>query len=127
MRGATAVTDNAQLVKKVRFPAAVLVLAVILTGLLHEAIAGFVFSLVLLGIGELSWTTLPWLLVVLPIQLALTTGLGLFFATVTVYFRDTRTGFITATGWSWRPSMVRKTPQGHARLIFAELFGREPR
>jgi hypothetical protein len=45
---------------------------------------------------------------------------------LTVYIRDTRTGYITATGWSWRPSMVRKTPRGHARLIFTELFGREP-
>jgi hypothetical protein len=46
---------------------------------------------------------------------------------LTVYVRDTRTGYVTATGWSWRPSVVRKTPQGHARLILAELFGREPR
>jgi hypothetical protein len=45
---------------------------------------------------------------------------------LTVYIRDTKTGYITATGWSWRPSLVRKTPQGHARLIFTELFGREP-
>lgn len=45
---------------------------------------------------------------------------------LTVYIRDTSTGYITATGWSWRPSMVRKTPQGHARLIFTELFGRSP-
>lgn len=45
---------------------------------------------------------------------------------LTLYFRDTQTGHITATGWSWRPSIVRKTPQGHARLILTELFGREP-
>jgi hypothetical protein len=43
---------------------------------------------------------------------------------LTLYFRDTQTGYITATGWSWRPSMVRKTPQGHARLILGDLFGR---
>lgn len=45
---------------------------------------------------------------------------------LTVYILDTETGYITATGWSWRPSTVRKTPKGHARLIFSELFGREP-
>ena len=45
---------------------------------------------------------------------------------LTIYIRDTRTGYITATGWSWRPSIVRKTPQGHARLILSELFGRNP-
>jgi hypothetical protein len=45
---------------------------------------------------------------------------------LTIYIRDTRTGYITATGWSWRPSIVRKTPQGHARLILSKLFGRNP-
>ena len=49
----------------------------------------------------------------------------MFCAQLTVYVRDTRTGFITATGWSWRPSTVRKTPKGHARLIFTEMFGEE--
>jgi hypothetical protein len=49
----------------------------------------------------------------------------MFCVQLTVYIRDTETGYITATGWSWRPSTVRKTPQGHARLIFSELFGRE--
>jgi hypothetical protein len=41
---------------------------------------------------------------------------------LTLYIRDARTGYITATGSSWRPSMVRKTPAGHARLVLAELF-----
>jgi hypothetical protein len=45
---------------------------------------------------------------------------------LTVYLHDTRTGYITATGWSRRPSLVRKTPKGHARLILSELFGRDP-
>lgn len=41
---------------------------------------------------------------------------------LTLYIRDARTGYITATGSSWRPSVVRKTPQGHARLVLADLF-----
>jgi hypothetical protein len=41
---------------------------------------------------------------------------------LTLYVRDTRTGYITATGSSWRPSLIRKTPAGHARLVLAELF-----
>jgi len=49
----------------------------------------------------------------------------MFCAQLTLYVRDTRTGYVTATGWSWRPSTVRKTPQGHARLILRELFGEE--
>jgi hypothetical protein len=50
----------------------------------------------------------------------------MFCIRLTVYIQDTETGYITATGWSWRPSTVRKTPKGHARLIFSELFGRDP-
>ncbi len=49
----------------------------------------------------------------------------MFCQQLTVYVTDTRTGYITATGWSWRPGTVRKTPKGHARLIFAEMFGKE--
>jgi hypothetical protein len=42
---------------------------------------------------------------------------------LTLYVRDTRTGFITATGSSWRPSLVRKTPAGHAKILLTELLG----
>ena len=45
---------------------------------------------------------------------------------LTLYVRDTETGYVTATGWSYRPSIVRKTPAGHARLILTEWFGEEP-
>jgi hypothetical protein len=37
--------------------------------------------------------------------------------------RDAQTGFVIATGSSYRPSLVRKTPAGHARLIVQEIFG----
>ena len=42
---------------------------------------------------------------------------------LTIYVRDTQTGFITATGSSWRPSLVRKTPAGHAKILLTELLG----
>lgn len=42
---------------------------------------------------------------------------------LTLYIQDTQTGYVTATGWSWRPTTVRKTPKGHARIILGELFG----
>lgn len=87
-RGTTAITDNAELVKKVRFPPFLLVLSVVLAALVHEAIAALVFVLVLLGLGELSWPTLPWLLVALPLQLALVTGLAAGLAVLQVFVRD---------------------------------------
>jgi hypothetical protein len=49
-----------------------------------------------------------------------------FCTQITLYVRDPRTGYITATGWSYRPSIARKTPAGHVRLILAEWFGAEP-
>ncbi len=89
LRGSTAVTDNANLVKKLRFPAQILVLAVVLAGLLHEAIAAGLFLVFLLASGHLSLQGLPLLMIALPLQLALTLGLGLLLASTNVFFRDT--------------------------------------
>jgi lipopolysaccharide transport system permease protein len=89
LRASTAITDNASLVKKLRFPAEVLVLAVVLAALLHEAIAAVLFLGVLAAVGELSWGGLPLLALALPLQLAVTLGLGLLLGSVHVFFRDT--------------------------------------
>ncbi len=89
LRSSTAITDNASLVKKLRFPSEILVLAVVLAALLHQAIAAVVFVGVLLVVGELSVQGLPWLLVAVPLQVGLTLGLGLLVAAVHVFFRDT--------------------------------------
>lgn len=89
LRGATSITDSAQLVKKLSFPSEVLVVAVALAALLHEAIALGLFVVVLAVRGELSLGSLPWLLLAVPLQLALTLGLGLLLASANVFFRDT--------------------------------------
>jgi lipopolysaccharide transport system permease protein len=89
LRSSTAITDNSMLVKKLRFPAEVLVLAVVLAALLHEAIAAVVFVAVLAVLGELSPGGLPVLLLALPLQVLFTLGLGLLLAAVQVFFRDT--------------------------------------
>ena len=87
-RATTAITDNADLVKKMRFPCEVLVLAVVLSALIQSAIAGLVF-LVVLGItGEASWATLPLVVVPLVPQLSLTLGAGLLLSALHVFFRD---------------------------------------
>jgi lipopolysaccharide transport system permease protein len=89
LRSSTSITDNAVLVKKLRFPAEVLVVAVVLAALLHEAIAAVVFLVVLAVLGDLAWGGLPMLLVALPLQILLTLGLGLLLGAVQVFFRDT--------------------------------------
>jgi lipopolysaccharide transport system permease protein len=89
LRVSTAITVNAELVKKLRFPSQILVLAVALAALLHEAIALGLFVVVLAVLGELSPLTLPLLGIAVPLQLALTLGLGLLLASLNVFFRDT--------------------------------------
>jgi len=87
-RATTAVTDNAQLVKKLRFPVVLLVVTVVLTALLHEGIALALFLLVLAAMGEGGLASLGWLAVALPLQVALTIGLGLLLAALHVWVRD---------------------------------------
>ncbi len=88
-RSASAITDNADLVKKMRLPGELLVASLVLGALLHAAVGGVAFIVVLALIGELSATTLPLLLVAVPVQAALVFGLGLGLAALNVYFRDT--------------------------------------
>lgn len=88
MRSATAVTDNASLVKKLRFPSQILVLTVVATAMFHEAIGLLLFLIYLAARGELAWQSLPWLFMAVPLRVGLTLGLGLMLAAIQVYFRD---------------------------------------
>lgn len=99
-RSATAVTDNAQLVKKMSFPAEILVVSAVLGGLIHEAIAALVFAVVLVLAGEFSWWGLANLLWILPLQVTLTLALGFFLCCVQTFFRDTLQFLqLAMTGW----------------------------
>jgi len=107
LRGASAITDNANLVKKLRFPAEILVATVTVAALLHEAIAAVVFMGALAVAGELSLRGIGWLLLALPLQLALTFGLGLLLAGVQVFFRDTAQLLgMALTGWFYLTPIV---------------------
>ena len=88
-RATTAIIDSAGLVKKMSFPSELLVFAVVLAALLHEAIAAGLFLLVLALTGQFSLSGLPILLVAVPLQICLTVGLGLAAGAVHVFFRDT--------------------------------------
>jgi lipopolysaccharide transport system permease protein len=107
MRSSTSITDNSMLVKKLRFPAEILVVAVVLAALLHEAIAAAVFLVVLAALGDLAWGGLPVLLVALPLQVLLTLGLGLLLGAVQVFFRDTAQLLgMLFTGWFYLTPIV---------------------
>jgi lipopolysaccharide transport system permease protein len=107
MRASTAITDNSSLVKKLRFPAEILVVAVVLAALLHEAIAAAIFLGVLAFLGDLTWAGLPLLLLAVPLQIALTLGLGLLLGSVHVFFRDTAQVLgMVFTGWFYLTPIV---------------------
>jgi len=100
IRSATAITDNAQLVKKMSFPAEILVVAAVLGGLIQEVFAALVFAVVLMLTGEFSWWGLPGFLWILPLQVTLTLALGLFLCCVQTFFRDTLQFLqLAMTGW----------------------------
>ncbi|HEY9421581.1 MAG TPA: ABC transporter permease [Thermoanaerobaculia bacterium] len=107
LRASTSITDNASLVKKVRFPSEILVLAVVLAALLHEAIAAVIFLGVLAFLGDLAGGGLPLLLLAVPLQIALTLGLGLLLGSVHVFFRDTAQVLgMVLTGWFYLTPIV---------------------
>ena len=87
-RSTTAITDNANLVKKIHFPSEILVATVVIAAVIHQAIAGTLFLVALAVAGEFSLSGLPILLVGLPLQIGLTLGLGFFVAASNIYLRD---------------------------------------
>jgi len=87
-RGATVIIENGQLVKKMKFPSAVLVQAVVVSALAHSGIAFAVFAILQGFRGELAPTAIGWLLAGAGGQLLVTTGLALAAAALQVYLRD---------------------------------------
>jgi lipopolysaccharide transport system permease protein len=87
-RSATALTDNAAMVKKTVFPVETLVLSVVLSAVVNQAIAFLFYTAYLAWLGHFSF---PWLLLVLPailVQTMMTFGIACFAATVTTLVRD---------------------------------------
>lgn len=88
-RCATALTDNAAIVKKTVFPVETLVLSVVLAAIVNQVIAFAIFALYVASVGHLS---LPWLLLALPallFQAMLTYGVGCVMTVLATFLRDT--------------------------------------
>lgn len=120
-RGATAIVDNASLVKKIQFPSEVLVLAMVLGAILQQGINTVVFLVVLGFLGELHFSGLWLLLLALPLQVALTLGLGLLVATVNTFVRDVAQVLgLALTGWFYLTPVVyplAQVPEKWRRLL----------
>lgn len=87
-RSASALTDNAAMVKKTVFPIETLVLSVILAAVVNQGIGFAVYGVYVALLGHFSF---PWALLALPallLQVLLTFGIGCLAATVTTFVRD---------------------------------------
>ena len=88
-KAATAIVDNANLVRAMRFPTVVLVISSILASLVTSVLSFSLLLIALLVTGKLAWVSLPLLPVLLCLQTALAFGLGLIVASVQTLLRDT--------------------------------------
>ncbi len=87
-RSATALTDNAAMVKKTVFPIETLILSVILAAVVNQGIGFVVYGIYVALLGHFSFF---WALLAIPallLQLLLTFGIGCLAATITTFIRD---------------------------------------
>jgi lipopolysaccharide transport system permease protein len=125
IRATTSITENAGLVKKMSFPSGLLVWAVVLAALLHEAIALGLFLVVLGVMGELTLSGLWILAIAIPFQVGLTAGLGFLAAAVNVFFRDTaQINGMLLQGWFYLTPIV--YPLSLVPEVFAEYLVLNP-
>ena len=88
-RAATAIVDNAGLVKAMRFPAVVLVASSIFASLVAFVLRLSILMIALLVTGRLAWVSLPLVPALICLQAALALGFGLIAASVQTFLRDT--------------------------------------
>jgi len=88
-KAATSIVDNTGLVKAMRFPAVVLVAGSVLASSVTFLLSLGVLLGALLVTGRLPWVTLPFLPVLVFLQVTLAFGLGLIAASFQTLLRDT--------------------------------------
>ncbi|MEA5097877.1 MAG: ABC transporter permease [Burkholderiaceae bacterium] len=99
--------ENGNLLKKLRFPKICLPIIVATSGLLNFAIVMTLFLLFLLVSGNFPGWNLLAAIPVLLIQVAFTMGLGIFLATINVFYRDVgQTVGVVMQFWFWLTPIV---------------------
>ncbi len=87
-RSARSFIENANLIKKVRFPLQVLPLSVVLSAFAHQCLGTLIFLAVLVANQSLSWRTAVLALPLFALQLVMMQGLSLMVACLNVFVRD---------------------------------------
>jgi lipopolysaccharide transport system permease protein len=91
LESANVLIAGGNLIRKVMFPAEVLPFVTVLAGFAHYCLGLVVLAAFFIYYRHpVSLTDLPWLPVIVAIQLVLTLGLSLMIAALTVHFRDLR-------------------------------------
>ena len=106
-RSATAFTEGAFLLRKHRFPAALLVVSTVLAAMIQQLAAGAIFLVVILVSRGLAWERLLVWPLLLMIQASLAVGLGLALAVGQVLLRDVAQALgIALTCWFYATPIV---------------------
>ena len=91
LESANVLIAGGNLIRKVMFPAEVLPIVTVLAGLVHYGLGLLVLAAFFVYYGHpVVLSNVVWLPLVIAIQLALTLGLSLLIAALTVHFRDLR-------------------------------------
>ena len=91
LESSAVLVSNGNLIRKVLFPAEVLPIVTVLSGLVHFCLGLPILAAFLIYYGvAVTPTDLLWLPVIVLVQLVLTFGLALLVSALTVHFRDVR-------------------------------------
>lgn len=89
MRGASSIVERRHIIKKVMFPSELFPLSSVISSFIHHGIGMLVFLLVFfVWKGAISFLQIAFLVALLGLQIILTSGLSLFFSSLSVYLRD---------------------------------------
>lgn len=116
-----AISGNANLVKKVYFPRAILPISTVLANAINFLLTFAILLVYLALTGALRLGAVYWLLPALALQLALALGIALLVSTLNVFFRDTEhiVGLLLLAWFFMTPIMYETSLQITAASHFA--------
>jgi ABC-type polysaccharide/polyol phosphate export permease len=89
IRGASSIIEKRHVIKKVMFPAELFPLSSVISSFIHHSVGIIVFLLIFfLWKGSVSITQILFIIILLTMQISLTSGLSLIFSSLSVYIRD---------------------------------------
>lgn len=106
-RATTSVVEHSGLVRKLRFPSELLVVAGVTSALIHQFVALAIFAVWQGFAGDPAWVRMPWLLFGFAAQICLALGIGWATSALQVFFRDVAQGLsITIQAWFYLTPIV---------------------